>query len=111
MLDEWPSHARLDAARVGAFGFSNGGFTVLVAAGGTPYLSKIAPCCEARLNHDLCDALRHASVDPRFGTEIPASAWIHDPRIKAVVVAAFRHTPSTRTARYRAPLNRCCAAS
>jgi len=47
MLNEWPSHAQLDAARVGAFGFSNGGFTVLVAAGGTPDLSKIAPYCEA----------------------------------------------------------------
>src|SRR6202012_3749809 len=36
MLDEWRWHGRLDAARVGAFGFSNGGFTVLVAAGGIP---------------------------------------------------------------------------
>jgi predicted dienelactone hydrolase len=28
MLDEWRWHKRLDAARIGAFGFSNGGFTV-----------------------------------------------------------------------------------
>ena len=34
MLAEWSRHGSLDAARVGAFGFSNGGFTVLVAAGG-----------------------------------------------------------------------------
>jgi len=88
MLDEWPSHARLDAGRVGAFGFSNGGFTVLVAAGGTPDLSKIGPYCEAHPDHDLCEALKHAGVDPHSGTEIPAGAWIHDPRIKAVVIAA-----------------------
>jgi len=88
MLDEWPSHARLDAGRVGAFGFSNGGFMVLVAAGGTPDLSKIGPYCEARPDHDPCEALKHAGVDPHSGTEIPAGAWIHDPRIKAVVIAA-----------------------
>jgi predicted dienelactone hydrolase len=88
MLDEWPSHARLDAARVGAFGFSNGGFTVLVAAGGTPDLSKIAPYCEAHPDHDLCEALKHAGVDPHSGADIPAGVWIHDPRIKAVVIAA-----------------------
>src|ERR1700690_2378131 len=34
MLDEWPQRDRLDDARVGAFGFSNGGLTVLVSAGG-----------------------------------------------------------------------------
>ena len=88
MLGEWPAHARLDATRVGAFGFSNGGFTVLVAAGGTPDLSKIAPYCEAHPDHDLCEALKHAGVVPHAGSEIPAGAWIHDPRIKAVVVAA-----------------------
>jgi len=88
MLDEWPSHALLDPGRVGAFGFSNGGFTVLVAAGGTPDLSKIAPYCEAHPDHDLCETLKHAGVDPGAGTEIPDGAWIHDPRIKAVVIAA-----------------------
>ena len=88
MLDEWHGHGRLNAARVGAFGFSNGGFTVLVAAGGTPDLSKIAPYCEAHPDHDLCEALKHAGVVPHAGSEIPAGAWIHDPRIKAVVVAA-----------------------
>jgi len=88
MLGEWPSHARLNAARVGAFGFSNGGFTVLVAAGGTPDLSKIAPYCDAHPDHDLCEALKHAGVDLHLRSDIPAGAWIHDPRVKAVVVAA-----------------------
>jgi predicted dienelactone hydrolase len=88
MLDDWRAHARLDAARVGAFGFSNGGFTVLVAAGGIPDLSTIAPFCEVHPDHDLCEALRHAGVDLLFGANVPADAWLHDARIKAVVIAA-----------------------
>jgi predicted dienelactone hydrolase len=88
MLDAWRWHGRLDAARVGAFGFSNGGFTVLVAAGGIPDLSEIAPYCEAHPEHDLCEALKQAGVDLHFGADVPASAWVHDPRIKTIVIAA-----------------------
>lgn len=88
MLGEWPWHERLDANRIGAFGFSNGGFTVLVAAGGVPDLSAIAPYCEAHPEHDLCETLKHAGVDLHAGADVPASAWVHDPRIKAAVVAA-----------------------
>jgi predicted dienelactone hydrolase len=46
MLDEWRGHGQLDAARVGTFGFSNGGFTVLAAAGAIPDLSTIGPFCK-----------------------------------------------------------------
>lgn len=88
LLGAWPGHARLDAQRIGAFGFSNGGLTVLVAAGGVPDLSAIAPYCEAHPEHDLCTALKHAGVDVHVGSDVPASVWTHDPRIKAVVVAA-----------------------
>ena len=88
MLDEWPHHDQLDARRVGAFGFSNGGFTVLVAAGGIPDLGKIGPYCQTNPDHDLCQALKQAGVDPRFGGEAPSDAWTPDPRIKAAVAAA-----------------------
>ncbi len=88
MFQEWRGQDRLDAARVGAFGFSNGGFTVLVAAGGVPDLSKIAPFCELHADHDLCEALQHAGVDLRSAANVPVDAWVHDPRIKAVVIAA-----------------------
>jgi predicted dienelactone hydrolase len=88
MLDEWSGHQQLFAARIGAFGFSNGGFTVLVAAGATPDLLKVQPFCKAHPDHDLCETLQQAHVDLRFVADVPASAWIHDPRIKAIVVAA-----------------------
>ena len=89
MLDEWPNHARLDDTRVGAFGFSNGGFTVLVAAGGIPNLEKTGPYCSVHPNTDLCSALKGAKVDPdSLGADAPPRAWITDPRIKAAVVAA-----------------------
>jgi len=88
MLDEWPQRGRLDPTRVGAFGFSNGGFTVLVAAGGIPDLSKIGPFCTAHPHQDLCQAMKHAGIDPRFGADVPVSAWVHDRRLKAVVIAA-----------------------
>ena len=98
MLLEWPGHARLDAGRVGAFGFSNGAFTVLVAAGGVPDLSKIGPYCGAHPDHDLCQTLKNAGVSPDLGGDVPAGAWDPDPRIKAIVIAApafgftFGHT-------------------
>ena len=90
MLQNWPQHERLDASRIGGFGFSNGGFTMLVAAGGIPDLNKIGPYCQAHLGHDLCQALKQAKVDSsHLGDLVPSSdVWIADPRIKSVVIAA-----------------------
>jgi predicted dienelactone hydrolase len=88
MLDEWSGHGQLDASRVGAFGFSNGGFTVLVAVGGVPDLSEIGRYCETHPSHDLCQGLKQAGVDPHLGANVPAGAWVRDLRIKAAVVAA-----------------------
>lgn len=89
MFHDWPSHDQLDASRVGAFGFSNGGFTVLVAAGGIPDLDKTGEYCQRHAQEDLCVALRHAKVDAfHIGDGAPANAWVIDPRIRAIVVAA-----------------------
>ena len=88
MLREWRGRGQLDKTRIGAFGFSNGGFTVLVAAGGTPDLSTLLPFCKAHPDHDLCETLRKAGVDLHAIPSVPASAWIHDPRIRAIVVTA-----------------------
>jgi predicted dienelactone hydrolase len=82
MLDAWPQHDGVDAARVGAFGFSAGGFTVLAAAGGEPDLGRIPVHCQAHPSQFECMLLRRA---PPTATPVE---WTHDPRIKAVVSAA-----------------------
>lgn len=83
MLADWRDRDRLDASRVGAFGFSLGGFTVLTAAGGVPDLGAIARYCETRPAEFTC------RVKPRSDAATQRQdGWTHDPRIKAVVVAA-----------------------
>lgn len=84
MLEASPLKAKLDPAKVGAFGFSSGGFTVLAAAGGKPDLSLVPAHCQAHPNDYACKL--------SAGRPLPADAltapWVHDPRIKAVVSAA-----------------------
>lgn len=84
MLKASPMQAALDPDRVGAFGFSSGGFTVLVAAGAKPDLSTVAPHCKA--HPDFFDCKLTASRPPPAGALM--STWTHDARIKAVVSAA-----------------------
>ena len=64
MLKDWQQHADIDPQRIGAFGFSNGGFTVLVEAGGIPELGRIDAYCAANPQHDLCTALAKAGSIP-----------------------------------------------
>ncbi|MBE7212400.1 MAG: dienelactone hydrolase, partial [Gluconacetobacter diazotrophicus] len=83
MLDAWPSHAALDPGRVGAFGFSAGGFTVLVAVGGRPDLSRLAPqCARHPARYDCAVSLAHPGAT--------AASWPpeRDGRIRAAVIAA-----------------------
>jgi predicted dienelactone hydrolase len=88
MLREWGGRQQIDPDRIGAFGFSNGGFTVLVAAGGTPRLSAVAGYCRAHPAHDLCSALQQANIDPASIADPAPDVWIADTRIKAIVAAA-----------------------
>lgn len=83
MLTEWPHRDRLDPSRIGIFGFSVGGFTTLVTIGGSPDLGRIPSYC-AEYPDRVCAMLKERNVD----TSVPASAWVHDARIKAAVVAA-----------------------
>jgi predicted dienelactone hydrolase len=83
MLADWRDHADLDPARVGAFGFSSGGFTVLATAGGEPDLSLVAPHCKAHPAFFACTLL---AAHPH--TISAADVIAHDRRIKALVVAA-----------------------
>ena len=84
MLSAAPMTAAIDPARVGAFGFSSGGFTVLVAAGGEPDLTLVAPHCKAHPDFFDC---KLAASHP-LPADMSKVVWSHDARIKAVVSAA-----------------------
>jgi predicted dienelactone hydrolase len=86
MVSAWPQHGAIDPRRIGAFGFSSGGFTVLVAVGGIPDLKTVAPYCALHSDTYVCNILKAHPVDADH--PIPDEAWIADRRIKAAVVAA-----------------------
>ncbi len=88
MLQNWQEHARIDPSRIGVFGFSAGGLTALVAAGATPDLSKVAPHCAAQPAEYICRLINRNGGNAGKPPAMPANAWVHDPRIKAAVVAA-----------------------
>ena len=96
MLESWSDHDRLDAGRVGAFGFSSGGFTVLAAAGARTDPAVIARHCQ------ILPALYDCQLIAAH-KQAPASwAWASDTRIKAVVAAApaigYAFTPESLAA-------------
>ncbi|MGA9329325.1 MAG: dienelactone hydrolase family protein [Bradyrhizobium sp.] len=92
MLSEWPDHTRLDAGRVGVFGFSIGGFTALVAVGGIPDLSFTEAHAKAHPEYYDAQVAKRRGASPEalamLRSKLPASTWVHDSRIKAAVVAA-----------------------
>ncbi|MBX9617240.1 MAG: dienelactone hydrolase [Caulobacteraceae bacterium] len=84
MVSTWKGPAVVDADRIGAFGFSSGGFTVLVAAGGRPDLARVLEHCQA--NPGFYDCRLVAEQPPAAGAL--QSPWVNDARIRAVVAAA-----------------------
>jgi predicted dienelactone hydrolase len=88
MLGEWTDHGRIDPRRIGMFGFSSGGFTTLVAVGGKPDLSGLPAHWAAHPDYFDSKLVKAAGRSASDFANIPASAWIADPRIKAAVVAA-----------------------
>lgn len=85
MLSTWAGRDRIDPGRIGAFGFSAGGFTVLAAAGGEPDLSAIQAHCQAHPDYFDCKLIAAAgkAAGPPAGF-----TWTHDSRIRSVVAAA-----------------------
>jgi len=79
MLGAWPGRARLDPEAIGFFGFSRGGYTGLVVAGGNPDPRKATAFCALAFFKPSCWQLLIGDV--------PTPALVHDPRVKAVVVA------------------------
>ncbi|HET6972343.1 MAG TPA: dienelactone hydrolase, partial [Phenylobacterium sp.] len=83
MLADWAAHGRLDPHRIGAFGFSAGGFTVLAIAGGEPDMQRFVQHCRERPAFEDCriTAAQHLDVNQKV-------TWTHDPRVRAIVSAA-----------------------
>ncbi|KML55635.1 dienelactone hydrolase [Burkholderia cepacia] len=78
MLANASDAARIDPARIGFFGFSRGGYTGLVLAGGNPdYVHAQVACTDATLL--ICRQIRDRDL------VLPPPT--HDPRIKAYVLA------------------------
>lgn len=97
MLTQWPGHDRIDPQRVGAFGFSAGGFTVLAAAGAQPDLRLVAKHC-AQAPEFVCDVLRHSN-SPLLNADFSSSEPLQTtPVLRAAVLAApglgFTMTPA-----------------
>lgn len=76
VLGPWPNAGKIDAARIGMFGFSRGGYTGLVAIGANPHFGKRLKMCEGN-DSAVCDQVHKG--------ELPELA--HEPRIKAAVIA------------------------
>lgn len=75
MLGAWPDAARIDAGRIGFFGFSRGGYTGLVAVGANPQFGKRLRLCEGK-SDPLCEQVHKGGL-PELS---------HDARIKAAVI-------------------------
>lgn len=86
MTRDWSARAGIDADRIGAFGFSAGGFTVLAAAGGDPDLSRLTDHCHANPGFYDCRLIGQHVGTLKDGAAAPHLP--HDARLKALVVAA-----------------------
>ncbi len=83
MTQQWSGPVTIDGARVGAFGFSAGGFTVTALVGGVADLRLLERHCEDQPQVFACRLLAQNPIDP--------TTWRtdgHDPRIRAAVIAA-----------------------
>jgi predicted dienelactone hydrolase len=77
MLQAWPDASRLDAQRIGLYGFSMGGYTGLVVIGGNPDFRKGLARCEGS-RFRACQQLEN--------NKLPGEPPTHDPRVKAAVI-------------------------
>ncbi|WP_426027051.1 alpha/beta hydrolase family protein [Brevundimonas sp. TWP2-3-4b2] len=93
MVDDWGGPVLLDPDRIGAFGFSAGGFTVTSIVGGVSEARAIQAHCAA---HPDLFACRLLAMDP-----LDEGEWhpeTRDARVKAAVIAAPAFGESFTTA-------------
>lgn len=86
MTTIWDGRRTIDANKVGAFGFSSGGFTVLAAAGGAPDMSRIVDHCH--VNPRFFDCRLASEAEPQGPLPQSQARFLADPRIRSLVVAA-----------------------
>jgi predicted dienelactone hydrolase len=79
----WRGSDRIDRERIGAFGFSAGGYTVLTAMGARPDFARLPGHCREHAHDPVCEPLMK-----RWHTMLDAAAPAPEPRIRAVVAAA-----------------------
>jgi predicted dienelactone hydrolase len=77
MLSVWPDAAKLDSHAIGFFGFSRGGFTGLVLAGGVPDFMHAKITCPYA-DEQACERAKSQAMN---------AVWTHDARIRAFVIA------------------------
>ena len=87
VVNTWTGRAQVDRERIGAFGMSMGGFTVLTAVGATPDLGRIATHC-GKAGEFACEVLRHFRSPYLRAEPQPVEPIVPDDRIKAAVLAA-----------------------
>ena len=97
MLTNWKGAEAVDPEKVGAFGFSAGGFTVLTLAGAQPEMKLIPEHCAASPEF-ICKVLEHYK-SPLLNADAPTGEPMQaSPKIKAIVVAGpglgFTMTPA-----------------
>jgi predicted dienelactone hydrolase len=88
MLAQWRDHGAIDPQRIGAFGFSAGGLTVLTSIGATPDLRLVAAHC-ATTPEFICEMFKKYKaplLQPALAQA--GNTFSPDARIKAAVLAA-----------------------
>lgn len=78
LLGKWTEARFIDAGRVGVFGFSRGGYTALVLAGGVPDFANTGLICPDA-QAPICMQMRQKTALPQYRDP--------DARVKAVVLA------------------------
>lgn len=86
VLNDWSNARATDASRVGAYGLSAGGFTVLTLVGGKPDMAAIADHCRSAPEF-ICKVLAHVK-SPLLESGEGAGEFHADGRIRSAVVAA-----------------------
>ncbi|MUZ75258.1 hypothetical protein GOZ90_21445 [Agrobacterium vitis] len=88
LLEAWPERSKIAATRIGMFGFSAGGFTALVTAGGHPNLRLASQFCNRSKGELACRLAMTRDFSSKMVASRANDPWVSDPRVRAVVVAS-----------------------